>query len=953
MNVRVDASTTQQNASIHEVEELEIDDEVEEDDGVSSSTSEGGDLREDLEKVLEGDFNFKGSYAHSSLFSDAPNPVLNVTGVGLIGLPLSPRDAQLIISSATQAPFGHGTETKVDTNVRHTWEIEPARVSFGNVAWQAWLKETVVKSVATALGVPVSETPPRCELYKLLLYEQGSQCIDSYSSFLPHQDTVKAQNMFATIIVVLPSPYTGGQVHISHSSSKQIFSFDSNSLLSTAVMAWYTDVQHEVKPITSGYRLALSYNLIHVTPGLPPPILPNMHSSVASLRRVLEKWRAQKYADEQGMVGHILTHQYSPAGLCMGFKALKGQDSYLVAQLMPLAAEQGFFVGLANFTCHETGTADGDGGYSSYYKRRRGYGGYGRYRDDDYEDDDDDEEVPGMEEVLDTTITVKNLVDMEGNKPAGDNEIPFDWEDLVQQDPFEDAVPDVEQYEGYMGNVSHWYKRTILIIATKETAHSILYAASYALENLRRASLERPGNPSSEDLSFANMLVNNPEKSPATLVQVARYAVSWNDLELWMRVLRASYWGHLPVDELVAGWKAFSFNRVSSSFEQLIRKASPISHGISFVQELVESGPLEDRQLAQGWSAQLVSQLLTTVEAPTVQDVPLFIETTKKQGLSYITNTLIPRLEKNPSLHDFWVALIKELESNRASLVMSPEGFANQDGKSLVNKSSVRNLITRCLFIIITNWEHGLTAPVQSRYYPYHQSPSDTSLPSRITELAHLCVCARFLDPLTKLWRMLAKAKPLTVQENFRIIYSPLIPQLRQLLKSQKLDLASPPFLEFIQVVLGSYLRFVLGPRPDPTALMPARKLGCGCLDCEELDKFLMSTSLVQTFWRVQKIRTHLERQMNSGRDIVTYSTIRSGSPHGLVVKRNQQAAAYQSWLQRQGQAKTFLGTIGSGSILQKVAGPRYADVLKALEGKKQFVLPWNRATSSASNQPS
>ncbi|KAJ3735826.1 hypothetical protein DFJ43DRAFT_990458 [Lentinula guzmanii] len=316
MNVRVDASTTEQNASIHEVEELETDEEVEEDDGVSSSTSEGGDLLEDLEKVLEGDFNFKGSYAHSSLFSDAPNPVLNVTGVGLIGLPLSPRDAQLIISSATQAPFGHGTETKVDTNVRHTWEIEPARVSFGNVAWQAWLKETVVKSVATALGVPVSETPPRCELYKLLLYEQGSH-------FLPHQDTVKAQNMFATIIVVLPSPYTGGQVHISHSSSKQIFSFDSNSLLSTAVMAWYTDVQHEVKPITSGYRLALSYNLIHVTPGLPPPILPNMHSSVASLRRVLEKWRAQKYPDEQGMVGHILTHQYSPAGLCMGFKALK------------------------------------------------------------------------------------------------------------------------------------------------------------------------------------------------------------------------------------------------------------------------------------------------------------------------------------------------------------------------------------------------------------------------------------------------------------------------------------------------------------------------------------------------------------------------------------------------------------------------------------------------------
>ncbi|KAJ3850909.1 hypothetical protein EV368DRAFT_66197 [Lentinula lateritia] len=65
--------------------------------------------------------------------------------------------------------------------------------------------------------------------------------------------------------------------------------------------------------------------------------------------------------------------RYSPAGLSTGFKALKGKDSYLVAQLMPLAAEQEFFVGLANLT-YQTGTADGDGGYGNYYKRRRGHG---------------------------------------------------------------------------------------------------------------------------------------------------------------------------------------------------------------------------------------------------------------------------------------------------------------------------------------------------------------------------------------------------------------------------------------------------------------------------------------------------------------------------------------------------------------------------------------------------
>ncbi|KAJ3933304.1 MAG: hypothetical protein NXY57DRAFT_892288 [Lentinula lateritia] len=970
-DTNLDTTAAPQDAPVESVVELEYDgeaDDVEDDeqddeqDEQDDSASEGDDLREELEEVFEGDFDFKGSYAYSSLSTDAPNLVLNITGVGPIGLPLSPRDAQLIITSATQAPFGHGTETKIDTSVRHTWEIEPARVSFGNAVWRTWMEETVVRGVATALGVPSSTTPPKCELYKLLLYEQDSQNILSYVlSFLPHQDTVKAQNMFATMIVVLPSPCTGGQVHVSHSSSQQVFSFDSNSLLSTAVMAWYTDVQHEVKPITSGYRLALSYNLVHVTPGVPPAILPDMHSSIMSLRRVLKKWRTYKYPDiEPNIMCHILSHRYSPAGLSTGFKALKGKDSYLVAQLMPLATEQEFFVGLANLTYHQTGTADGNGGYGNYYKRRRGYGryGYGRYGYYDSDcDDDDDEEVPGIDEVTDTTLTVENLFDMVGNKPAGSKKILLDLENLVQQDAFEDVEPDEDHYEGYMGNVS-WYRRTVLIITPEESARSVFYTSDYALEILHRAALERPGKPSPEDLLFANLVLNSFQHSPPTLVTMAQYAVLWNSLELWKRVARAGNWtasSVLPIKELVAGWKAFSFDSVCSSLEQIVQKAPQISRGISLIRDLVENGPQEDCQMDQQWADQLISQLLTTLEAPTVQDVFLLIETARKQGLSYFTCTLIPRLEKKSGLHDFWLAMIKELESNRTYFVTPPEaeGSSTSETQNQFENTKKRCLdifIEHCLFIIITSWEDGLTDPVRARAYPYYQPPTavspSTSTPSRITELVELCVLARFLDQLTRLWSLLAKAKPLTLQENFQTIYNPLIPQLRQLLTTKNLDISSSPFLELIQVVLGSYLRFVLGARPNPNALVPARKLGCGCSNCQVLDNFLMSKSLEQTFRLVQARRTHLERQLYSGRDLVSFTTIRSGSPHGLVVKKNRQVADYQSWMQRQSQTKTFLGTIGDGNMLRKIAGHRYGDVLTAFEGKQQFMLPWNSVAS-------
>lgn len=105
---------------------------------------------------------------------NAPNPCLNIDGVGLIGLPLSERDAKLIIECSTQAPYGHGTETLVNKDVRDTWEIEPQKITFENREWELFV-QSLVQSVCSALGVQAAQIMPRCELYKLLLYQVGSQ----------------------------------------------------------------------------------------------------------------------------------------------------------------------------------------------------------------------------------------------------------------------------------------------------------------------------------------------------------------------------------------------------------------------------------------------------------------------------------------------------------------------------------------------------------------------------------------------------------------------------------------------------------------------------------------------------------------------------------------------------------------------------------------------------------
>lgn len=63
--------------------------------------------------------------------------------------------------------------------------------------------------------------------------------------------------VFATLIIVLPSAYAGGQVNLSHGGVDMVYDCSARSLNTMTVMAWYTDVICEAKPITSGYRLAL------------------------------------------------------------------------------------------------------------------------------------------------------------------------------------------------------------------------------------------------------------------------------------------------------------------------------------------------------------------------------------------------------------------------------------------------------------------------------------------------------------------------------------------------------------------------------------------------------------------------------------------------------------------------------------------------------------------------
>ena len=92
-------------------------------------------------------------------------PRITVDGVGILALPFLPQQLPALVAVAEQAPYGRGTETLVDTNVRKTWQIAADQVQITGKYWQNTLNN-IVSQVTADLGVTGTVD---ADLYKLLV----------------------------------------------------------------------------------------------------------------------------------------------------------------------------------------------------------------------------------------------------------------------------------------------------------------------------------------------------------------------------------------------------------------------------------------------------------------------------------------------------------------------------------------------------------------------------------------------------------------------------------------------------------------------------------------------------------------------------------------------------------------------------------------------------------------
>ena len=187
-------------------------------------------INETLTEILDGlqrpgDFYTAGSL---EIYSSR----LEVDGIGPIALPLLPIQAEQLIGVAEPAPYGRGEQTLVDTEVRRTWQIAAEQIKISGRHWDDTLSTIVARAVG-GLGV---EGPVRAELYKLLVYDEGS-------FFVQHRDTEKVAGMFATLVVVLPSDFSGGELVIRHQGRDIHLDLRTDDPADASFAAFYADCQ--------------------------------------------------------------------------------------------------------------------------------------------------------------------------------------------------------------------------------------------------------------------------------------------------------------------------------------------------------------------------------------------------------------------------------------------------------------------------------------------------------------------------------------------------------------------------------------------------------------------------------------------------------------------------------------------------------------------------------------
>ena len=159
-----------------------------------------------------------------------------------------------LLNAGSVASFGKGSEQVTDLSYRDAFKLDPDEMvsSFHPGS------TSILGEIETIM---VPNRSIRAELHKLNMYTGPG------GHFKFHVDTPRSEDMFGSLVVCLPTQFTGGALVTRHKGEQKVFDWSSSPEDPLNVVCWaafFSDVEHEILPVTSGHRLTLTYNLYFI-----------------------------------------------------------------------------------------------------------------------------------------------------------------------------------------------------------------------------------------------------------------------------------------------------------------------------------------------------------------------------------------------------------------------------------------------------------------------------------------------------------------------------------------------------------------------------------------------------------------------------------------------------------------------------------------------------------------
>ncbi|KAJ8079243.1 hypothetical protein PM082_021743 [Marasmius tenuissimus] len=215
----------------------------------------------------------------------------------------TPEQLDVLTAACDPATFGRANEDVLDESYRKAGKMDAEKFASKFNLETSRILPTVLPQLLVGSGKNDHEV--EAELYKLNVYGEGG-------FFRAHKDTPRSEKMFGSLVVVFPTPHTGG--HLALRKNGEEFTFKSDDLPGSrdeiAYIVFFSDVEHEVLPVTSGHRITLTYNLYHADKSTKAPLTLRNHDITPLKDALSQLINNPKFMPNGGYLGFGLRYDY-------------------------------------------------------------------------------------------------------------------------------------------------------------------------------------------------------------------------------------------------------------------------------------------------------------------------------------------------------------------------------------------------------------------------------------------------------------------------------------------------------------------------------------------------------------------------------------------------------------------------------------------------------------------